>query len=382
MRIGRGVVVVALCGLVLPGCGEAPVEPDAGGPAPTTGLSGSLPPTAPSSTEVSTTATTRSTASTTESSIGRELRPLGLADELGIDNVLAIATNTSGDAAFGTDDGVIVVVPSDGRTEPDSIDVDGVSVNDVAFDEDGRLLAACGDGAVRAWRHGESGWTSAWPAPETTHLAAATALVVDPEQRWVASSGDDERLRRWSLTDGAEIGDAIDLDNPTSDLAVTPGGTVIATTSSGRLLSVDVDNGSKRIVPAGADAIAAIAIDAVGHLWTAGGQRASVVDFGAGSGSGSGTASAADSYLGGTFSDGATAIAVWNRADGAGQVIAVGGLDGGLGSVLAWDPSAAESAVELGGTEGPPTAIAFSADGATVFFADYRNAYRLALANR
>lgn len=150
MRIGRGVVVVALCGLVLPGCGEAPVEPDAGVPAPTTAPSGSLPPASPSATGVSTTATTRSTPSTAESSIVRELRPLGLADELGIDNVLAIATNASGDAAFGTDDGVIVVVPSDGRTERDSIDVDGVSVNDVAFDEDGRLLAAYGDGSVRA----------------------------------------------------------------------------------------------------------------------------------------------------------------------------------------------------------------------------------------
>jgi WD40 repeat protein len=111
------------------------------------------------------------------------------------------AFNSAGDrAAICFDHDVQLVDAKTGRADLTLSHPRGVTASQFC-DDDSLVLTACSDGAIRVWdaRSGEM------MEQRQAHLESATHLAISPDERLLATFGEDRKLKVWRRADGANV---------------------------------------------------------------------------------------------------------------------------------------------------------------------------------
>jgi hypothetical protein len=266
----------------------------------------------------------------------------------------------------------------------------GVELHDLAFDPEGRFLAAVGaDKSVRLWDLSAAGpaagltlgghrnWLCAvafspdgrtlasggydravrlWDVPSgaaTAELAAHTdwvrALAFDPDGRVLASAGDDRTVRLWDVARGALLTTLTGHPGWVRSLAFSPDGRTLAAGAGKAVQLWDVATARKTAAwPAGCGRVRAVAFSPDGRLLAAGGRKGGARVWDAGS----------HAPLPAWSGAGGKVRALAFSPDGA--TLATGAAQR---TVTLWDPDTARELSRWPGESGTVLSLAFSPDG-------------------
>lgn len=268
-----------------------------------------------------------------------------------------------------------------------------VELHDLAFDPEGRFLAAVGaDKAVRLWDltapdsaagltlSGHRNWLCAvafspdgrtlasggydrtvrlWDAPSgaaTGELAAHTdwirSLAFNPDGRVLASAGDDRAVRLWDVERGALLTTLAGHPGWVRALAFSPDGRTLAAGAGKAVQLWDVATGQKTAAwPARCGRVRAVAYSPDGRLLAAGGRKGGVRVWDATS---------------------HTPLPAWSGAGGKVRALAFSPDGATLATgaaqrtVTLWDPDTAKQLSRWPGESGTVLALAFSPDGSAL----------------